>query len=154
LCISIYNTLVGNRGRYEDRIEFLFEDISLNQTFTISRPVRAVVGVSAELDLLRPTAPYEPPKPRAREPDGPMVDGIKPPALAAIKWVIKLPEAMIPEYVRPAIESGIRLEKIRRVERTLLPRNLNNETYARHWRVLLWIEEFQMKYALDPPSLL
>jgi len=135
----------GNRGRYQDRVEFIFDNVSLGQTFTIGRPVQAVVGVAAELEILRPTAPYEPPKPRVREPEGQVIEGERPSALAKINWVVTLPEAGVPDYIPSALERGVRTEQIQRVQRILLPRVLNEETYGKHWKTLLWVEEFQMK---------
>ncbi|KAG8930545.1 hypothetical protein FRC02_004060 [Tulasnella sp. 418] len=135
----------GNRGRYEDRTELVFEDTTLRQRFVITRPVKAIVGVAADMAMLQPTAPYVRPTPVVvtRAPETNVIEGIRPPALAAIEWVGRLPEAHVPLYVRDALEDGSVGDKVGRVRRTLLPQNLNSDTYGRHWKMLLWIEEIR-----------
>lgn len=138
----------GNSGYYDDRAELVFEDAALALRFTITRPLRAVVGEAAVLELLKPTAPYVRPKPKDRDPVEEVVDGIPPPALAEVKWAVPLPIAPVPKYIPPALAIGSRAEKTSTVRNTLLPRTLTHETYGRHWKTLLWIEEEQMRYVL------
>ena len=37
-----------NHGKYEDRLEILFEDVSIRQDFAIVRPLRLIVGVKSD----------------------------------------------------------------------------------------------------------
>ncbi|KDQ10484.1 hypothetical protein BOTBODRAFT_58037 [Botryobasidium botryosum FD-172 SS1] len=134
----------GNRGHYDDRIELVFEDTSLAQRFTITRSIRAVVGIKAELDALRPTAPYVRPERRARRPALDVVDGIPPPAMGKVRWVAHFPPYDILGTVTSALASGSIAEKAAHIKKTLLPPVLNSLTYARHWHYLMWIEEDQM----------
>lgn len=135
----------GQRGYYEDRIELTFEDLSIRQKFTITRAVRAVVGVAADFEALKPSAPY---KPRPRHPRDwaiPEEEGERPPALAMIKWVVPYPQAPVPQAVKDALISPVLKDRIRSVQETLLPRDLNDKTYARHFKTLLHVEEEQMQ---------
>ena len=47
-------------GRYEDRLEVVFENIQLKKRFTISRAVSATVGNKVDLEALKPKEPYIP----------------------------------------------------------------------------------------------
>lgn len=138
----------GNRGTYEDRLELIFEDRLAGRRFVIVRPVKAVVGIQADLTLLAPTAPYVPPQPRVREPESSVIDGIPPPQLAEITWVNQLPFADIPTFIHALLDGGSLADKIKRVRRDLLPRSLDFRTYGHHWKNLLWLEEIQAEYVL------
>lgn len=135
------------RGRFNDRMEFIFEDTSIHQRFAITRPIRAIVGVKEDLDALKPLAPYVRPKRRYYRPvaEQDVRDGIRPPALADIDWVVKLPQFPIPGEVFRAVMSGSRQDKVAKIRSSLLPDVLDTTTYARHWRTLLHIEEAQMR---------
>lgn len=133
----------GNRGTYEDRLELIFEDRMAGRRFVIVRPVKAIVGIQADLTLLAPTAPYRPPQPRVRDPESTVIDGIPPPQLAAITWVNQLPFADIPTFIHALLDGGSVAEKLKRVRKDLLPRYLDARTYGQHWKNLLWLEEIQ-----------
>ncbi|KAG9000495.1 hypothetical protein FRB93_012700 [Tulasnella sp. JGI-2019a] len=135
----------GNRGRYDDRLELVFADPVTLHRFVIARPIQAIVGVKADQELLKATAPYVRPAPRPREPELQVVDGVPPPALAKIIWDprIQLPFADIPAYVWAALDQQSKADTIRRIQNTLLPRFLSSTTYAKHWKILLWLDEIQ-----------
>jgi helicase MOV-10 len=136
----------GQRGYYEDRIELILVDSSIQQQFTITRAVRAVVGVAADYEILKPIAPY---KPRARQTGDwvePEDEGERPPALAMIKWVVPYPQAPVPQSVKDALISLVLKDRIRSVNETLLPSVLDDKTYARYYKTLLHVEEEQMQY--------
>lgn len=110
--------------------------------------MKATVGNAADLELLRPTAPYvrPPPRPR-RDREEQLVDGVKPPG-QNIKWVVRLPEAVLPISLRNILEShGGVAAKIDRVKR--LPVMQDGLTgagpsgYGRFWETLLHVEEYQ-----------
>ena len=135
----------GLPGRSNDRLEIVFLDSALQTQFVITRPLIAVVGVKADLELVKPSAPYNPRKRNEQEPEKEVIPGIKPQQLANIKWVVALPEAPIPK----SLEAVLRNSKGNIVSQTLgktwLPGTLNSETYGRHFKVLLHVEEAQMK---------
>lgn len=144
--MTVLFTPKGQRGRFDDRVELVFEDASIGQRFTITRTLRAVVGIQEDLDALKPIAPYIRPKFRRQDAgDKNITEGIKPPALAEIEWVVKLPMFGIPAEVFRALAAGSREDKVNRVRATLLPAVLNSSTYLRHWRTLLHLEEAQMR---------
>lgn len=68
-----------------------------------------------------------------------------PPQLASIKWVVDLPQSPLPQ----SLEAILRNSKLEIIVQTLkgtwLPGTLNSETYGRHFKVLLHVEEAQMR---------
>jgi helicase MOV-10 len=132
-------------GRYEDRVEIIFEDEKLGQQFVIVRPLRAVVGSQADHDLLKPKTPFVPRKRTARKPEQEVLPGILPPALNAIPYTVKLSKADIPNNLAETLSSGSSSEVIDRVRRIFLPKRWDSATYARHFKNLIWIEEHRME---------
>ncbi|KAF8581297.1 P-loop containing nucleoside triphosphate hydrolase protein [Ramaria rubella] len=131
-------------GRFQDRLEVVFLDINLQTQFVITRPLVAVVGSKADWDLVKPSAPYKPKRKGKQEPELEVIRGIKPPQIANITWVVDLPQAPVPK----ALENVLRNPKVKIVveslKRTWLPSELDSETYGRHFKVLLHVEEAQM----------
>jgi hypothetical protein len=135
-------------GRYEDRAEFLFDDIQLQKKFLISRTLRAIIGSKADHQLLRPSAPYVRRERVARQPEVTVVEGVKPASLKAIPYAFKLPIATIPKPLLSTLSSTrSSSEGVTRIKNVFLPSSLNSDTYARHFKHLLWIEEYQMECA-------
>lgn len=134
-----------NNGRYEDRAEFLFEDIQLKKKFFISRALRVIVGNKADHELLRPRAPYVPKERLERQLELNIIEGVAPPSLKAIPYVFKLPEAPIPKALLSTLSNGSVSEMVNRVRKVYLPAVLNSDTYPRHFKHLLWVEEFRME---------
>lgn len=135
----------SHNGRYEDRVEIIFEDEQLDRQFVIVRPLRAIVGSQADHDLLRPTAPFVPRKRRTREPETEVLPGVLPPALKAIPYVVKLPQAGIPKNLSETLSTGSSTDIIGRVRRIFLPKTWDCTTYSRHFKNLIWIEEYRME---------
>jgi helicase MOV-10 len=135
----------SHNGRYEDRVEIIFEDAKLGQRFVIVRPLRAIVGSQADHDLLRPKAPFVPRKRTAREPEKEILPGVLPPALNAIPYVVKLSLADIPKNLSETLSTGSSSDVIGRVRRIFLPRAWDHTTYGRHFKNLIWIEEHRME---------
>lgn len=141
-------TSSDQRGRFEDRVELIFEDPILKQRFAITRPVRATVGVKEDYEALRATAPYVRPKRQPEEPMKEIISGIPPPALAAIKWKVKLPLYPGPrDLLDVAYGIGSPKELSIRVRNAFLPERFDSDTYARTFHVLLWVEEERARYA-------
>jgi len=135
----------SHNGRYEDRVEIIFEDEGLGQQFVIVRPVRAIVGSQADHDLLRPKAPFVPRKRTARKPETEVLPGIPPPALNTIPYVVKLSLAAIPKNLSQTLSTGSSSDVVGRVRRIFLPKTWDSTTYSRHFKYLIWIEEHQME---------
>jgi helicase MOV-10 len=133
-------------GIYEDRLELIFEDIKLRQRFLIARSVRAVVAGPGYNDLL-PKAPFIPRKRTSRNRTTNIEPGEAPPALGTIRYVVRLPDAPIPEYIAKMLSNGGSLSSIFSQFRTsILPRKLQDTTYGRHFKALLWAEEHRSEY--------
>jgi len=152
------------RGRYEDRAEILFEDTQLGKEFVIVRALRVIVGSRADHAALKPTAPYVPRKRTNRAPASEVVPGVvslsrtrqgqfllgsqAPESNAVIRWVVPLPHAEIPTHISLALKHGSTRVQVENIKNTALPRSFDAATYGRHFKTLLWVEEFQMEYAV------
>ncbi|KAG8893509.1 hypothetical protein FRB99_001899, partial [Tulasnella sp. 403] len=129
------------RGRLGQKLELVFENRAVQQSFTIVRPVRAILGVQADQDTLLTRVPYVRRPRRVRTGIIAPIPGPLPPSCTSIKYVMKLPEYPLdPNVIIPGSEAE-RMEVIRR----LLPQELSAETYRRFWQTLLFVEEHQMK---------
>ncbi|KAF9648689.1 P-loop containing nucleoside triphosphate hydrolase protein [Thelephora ganbajun] len=137
------------RGRYEDRAEILFEDTKLGKEFMIVRPLRVIVGSREDHAALRPTAPYIPRRRTKRAPVNEVVPGVPPESNAAITWRVLLPQAEIPAHIILALKYGSTKVQIESIKRSALPRTFEAATYGRHFKTLLWAEEFQMENDLE-----
>ncbi|KAG9124505.1 hypothetical protein FRC07_011359 [Ceratobasidium sp. 392] len=154
MSLSVYFRPLGHRGYFSDRIEFNLHDTSLNKSFTITRPLRATVGNAADLELLRPVAPYVRPARRPRrDREEHLVEGIKPPG-HQIEWVVSLPRAIMPPPLRGILESRSTVsEKTERVRQ--LPgmqaglTGAGGSGYGRFWETMLHIEENQAQVDLE-----
>lgn len=137
-------------GRYEDRLELVFEDTQLNKKFVIARSLKVIVGNKAEHEALQPKTAYVP---RTRSthkiiPEQDIVEGVKPPALNAIRYVISLPKATIPTHLHNILASSETTAKVvSTVRQVFMPQDFNSDTYGRHFKQLLWVEEFKSEYA-------
>jgi helicase MOV-10 len=134
-----------HRGRYEDRVDIILEDVSIRQRFVITRSLRVTVGNKEDHELLKPRAPYVPRKRTRREPETEILPGVEPASLRAIPWVVPLPHADIPKNLSSILSQGSFTQVIGTVRRVLLPQALSSATYNRHFQSLLWIEEHRME---------
>ncbi|KAG9045676.1 hypothetical protein FS837_005860 [Tulasnella sp. UAMH 9824] len=133
----------GNRGRYEDRVEFTFQlPLQDNKEFTISRAVTATVSVTAHHQQLAPTAPYTRPK-RPPRGNGLGTDGDRPPNFERenAAFCYPLPNLEIP----PEILSIFHLQNASVDDKVDLIRQecARDPTYTGYWQTLLWLEECQ-----------
>ncbi|GLB39145.1 putative helicase [Lyophyllum shimeji] len=139
----------GYIGRCQDRLEFLFEDKQLRTRFVIARQLEGIVGNKADHDRLRPTTPYVPRAKSARQPEIKVVEGVRPPSMKAVPYVVPLPRALIPATLATTLSTGTLANKITRIRNVFLPREFNTAGYDRHFKHLLWIEEHQMERDLE-----
>lgn len=134
-----------HNGRYDDRLELIFEDEALNQRFVIVRPLRAIVGNKADYELLKPRAPFVPRKRVTREVETDVLPGILPPALNAIPYAVKLAKSPIPKNLSDVLSTGSPRDATQRVRRMFLPGAWDSSTYGRHFKHLIWAEELRME---------
>ncbi|KIO21487.1 hypothetical protein M407DRAFT_218212 [Tulasnella calospora MUT 4182] len=142
----------GNRGLYEDRVEFTFQlPLHDNKQFVIWRPVKATVTVKVHQKQLAPTAPYTRPKRRRREKKTFITDGIRPSNFERQKtaFCYKLPESEIPEDIRAIVQHGSVDAKVDLIRQERLPADLEPSTYPNHWQTLLWLEEYQAEKDME-----
>lgn len=92
--------------------------------------------------------PYIPRIRAPREPEIQVIEGVPPPSLSAITYVSTLPKADIPGHLLSAlaVSSGPSTseENIQSVQRAFLPKIFDAESHGRHFKTLLWIEEYKM----------
>lgn len=137
-----------HNGRAEDRLELFFQDVQLQSQFMITRPLQVIVGSQADHDMLKPKVPYVPRKRTERQPETDVVEGEAPPSLKAIPYIGKLPQSHIPNHLSISLSAGSTREVILRLQRVFLPSIINSETYAKHFKHLVWTEEFQMEWVI------
>lgn len=137
-------------GRYEDRVEFVFENTQVKQYFIISRMLRAIVGNAGEHETLAPKAPYVPRVRSTRNPIRKVVEGVKPPASNAIPYIGKLPKAAIPSGLASVLSSPEGTAKIiPEIRKRFMPAILNPKSYGPHFKLLLWAEQHQAECVIS-----
>lgn len=112
----------------------------------IVRAIRAISGDREDHEQFQPRAPFVPRQRTMRAPETEIVPGVRAPSLAVIPWIVPLPDATIPRNLSDAVTSGSTREIVERLRTSFLPISLNNETYGRHFKTLLWAEEHRMDY--------
>jgi helicase MOV-10 len=138
-----------HNGCYEDRIVLVLEDVSLGQQFVVSRPLRAIVGNKEDHELLKPKSPFVLRKRTRREPETEVISGEAPASTRAIPWVVKLPLGEIPKALAATLSRGSHADVMRALETSILPSVLTTNTYNRHHKTLLWVEEYRMEYNIS-----
>ncbi|KAJ3561909.1 hypothetical protein NP233_g9903 [Leucocoprinus birnbaumii] len=138
-------------GHYQDRVEIRFEDVTSKKQFIISRTVKAAVGDPSMYNELKPREPYVPRVPVTREPELKVVEGVKPPSQTAIPYVSRLPEAPMPKRLVSALttSSAASRENVQAIQSAFLPSSFDAESHGRHFKTMLWIEEFRMEQDLE-----
>lgn len=112
----------------------------------ISRTLIVIVANRVEHDIYRPLVPYVPRSRIDRRPMNEIVPGEKPPALMAITYVGRLPQAYIPtELYKSLARFRSTSEAVAQIKKTFLPTLFDSRTYAPNFKYLLWIEEYQME---------
>ena len=133
-------------GRYQDRLELLFEDTRLRKRFIITRELKAIVGNKEEHEELQPKTPhsYILRSMSKRNPILEVVPGIKPPTTSIIPYVVRLPKAHIPTDLEKILSSEDSIAKlILRLKSDFMPQVFNSKSHGQHFKHLLWIEEFR-----------
>jgi len=137
----------GYPGRYEDRLEFSFQDTILKQRFIITRTLKAIVGDKELFHELTPKSPYIPPQQGAKKEIGEFIGGVKPAALKAVQYKVKLQEAAIPKHLHDLLSSPEPIVRItKQIKDIFFPVPLSNFNYGIFFKRLLWVEEMKMEY--------
>ncbi|KZT24151.1 hypothetical protein NEOLEDRAFT_442878 [Neolentinus lepideus HHB14362 ss-1] len=136
-------------GHFEDRVEFVFEDVALKQQFVIVRFIRLIVGDRDVYERLKPTTPYTPRIRSKREPETKVFPGEAPPATNAVPYVTKLPPAPIPKSIASVMNTGTTKDKVNSIRNTILPKILDVASHGRYFKTLLWIEEKRSEEDLE-----
>ncbi|KAF7796423.1 hypothetical protein EIP86_007600 [Pleurotus ostreatoroseus] len=143
-------TKQSNTGIYYDRVELIFRDTKLNQQFVIARSIKAVIGDPDEYAAMQPKTPFVPRRRFVRDPENEVLPGDPPPAQNVIQWVVKLGQYPIPSFIADALSRPGSLEStIGQFRATVLPRQLDENTYGRFYKVLLWAEEHRSDRDLE-----
>ncbi|PBK68587.1 RNA helicase [Armillaria solidipes] len=135
-------------GRAEDRLDLVFEDLSLRTQFIISRPIHLIVGSKADHKALKPKSAYVPRERATRHPELNVVEGVQPPALTVIPYSIPLSFANIPKPLLDTISSGTVPEITKKVKELFLPQTFDGGSYGRFYQILLWVEEHKQSHDL------
>jgi len=135
-------------GRSEDRLEMILEDMQMKKHIMIARSLRVTVGSKADHEFLKSKAPYVPRQRTERPPESNVVQGEPAPALNAIPYKGRLTLVLIPKYLTEQLETGAAKDIIQNLKSLYLPAVVNNQTYSRHFKHLLWAEEVQMEWVL------
>ena len=123
-----------------------FLDLQTKKKFFISRALRVVIGNKEDHEQLKASKPYVPRSTVPKKPERKIIEGIKPPALTSIPYVKNLKLARIPKKLQDAISDGSTAEIIERIRSDFLPPTLNSQSLARHFKILLWVEEHRAQY--------
>ncbi|OCH84003.1 P-loop containing nucleoside triphosphate hydrolase protein [Obba rivulosa] len=129
-------------GNYEGHVEISFED-AVKRRFIIVRQVKAIVGDTADHELLKARIPY---KGRVRVPwrKGQMLlPGRRPPALDAVPWVKKLPAAPIPDFLSTILTTQPEDTAKATLCTSRIPETLDHQNHGKFFKLLLWTEEFR-----------
>ncbi|KAG8819128.1 hypothetical protein FRC17_010599, partial [Serendipita sp. 399] len=138
-----------SRGRFQDRLELIFHDITAQRRFAIVKSLSAIVSNREDYEVLKPSAPYIPKGARKREVVKEIEEGVRPPAIAEIKWTVSLPDYTMAKSMKTILDMQGMQEKIRLLRAGFIPRAFTRETHARMLHILLWIEEHQSSTDLE-----
>jgi len=129
-----------DRGHFQDRVELTFYDPAHTKRFVITRRISAIVGDKEDYGAIKATALYVPKHKIMREKVGSIDEGPKLRAIAEIAWKVKLGSYDIDKNLERYLDMDDWKERMKCI-RSTLPREVTRETYARHFRTLLHIEE-------------
>ncbi len=133
-------------GRYEDRLELVFQDTQLKKRFIITRTLSVIVGDKTLHEQLKPKTPYRPRTRTALKEIGKIVEGVKPKSSKTIPYVAVLPKATVPTPLQDLLRSSESIGRVtKQIKKIFLPEVLTSKTYGRFFKHLLWIEELKME---------
>lgn len=72
-----------------------------------------------------------------------------PESTKAIPWVVPLPFAGIPAHVASSLSYGTKDDQVVAIRATSLPQVFDSKTYGRHFKTLIWAEEYQMESVIN-----
>ncbi|KAL5514267.1 hypothetical protein ACEPAG_2355 [Sanghuangporus baumii] len=130
----------NDRGAFQNRLEFHFEIPALNRGFAMTRSVVARIGSNADYEALKVTKPYVVRKRTWGNKATRYIRGIRPQALAEIKWARQLKQYVTPIDVLSRDDLKP-FEKLNMIRSTLMFGEFGSNTYGRHLQVMLWVEE-------------
>jgi hypothetical protein len=134
------------RGRFEDRLEFVFRD-ARNDNFVITRPLKAIVGNDG-LAALAPTEPYRRPR-RARQREAEQqiisVERDEQPVNHSIKYKRSLVAADVPGAMEKILNQGSVEEQTNAFGSRYMPSALNFASFEQFWSNLVLAELFQAR---------
>jgi helicase MOV-10 len=133
----------GDRGRFQDQLELMFEDSRTGIRFAIVKPLMCIVGDDEDYELLCPIAPYVPKARVQREPVNEYVLGERPRVLSSMEWKVPLEEYKIPVPLRRALELTRERERLQTIRDQYMPRTFDASTHSFHFSRLLHVEEHQ-----------
>ncbi|KAH7327647.1 AAA domain-containing protein [Rhizoctonia solani] len=149
MAAQVYFNPRGQRGHFEDRLEFVFRDQT--GTFVITRPVSAISGTD-DLVALAPTAPYQRMRrARDRDVDQEIID------IEKEENILELPEVdykrrlrvdLIPDDMRAVLGRGRINIQVRNFGEQFLPGTLDMDTFQQHWSNLVHAEHIQAELDL------
>lgn len=132
-----------SHGHFQGRLELIFKDENLHQQFMIAKVYKAIVGKREDYEHLRPREPYKPRIRGSRAEVKEVVPGVESPALKTVPWVISLPQSKIPGPLERTLGTGSVGQVISTVRDAFLPAVLNSDSYGRHFKNLVWCEEYR-----------
>ena len=133
-------------GRHEDTLEIDFLDVRHYQRFSITRQLRATVGSRTDQEVLKPKAPYVRRKSVPLPLDGPIISPLRPPTWTETKWTTSLDQYGAPSNLIKATNNRRDGPKV--IAQRFMPSVFNEQTYGRHFQILLWVEEEQRRFDL------
>lgn len=132
-------------GRHQAQLELGFENMASKKRFVISRTIQAIVGDSRLHQQLKPTAPYIPRRPTAREPETNVLKGVKPPALSVISYATPLPRPEIPPRLLATLNASSSPWQVQKIKDMFLSFPLHQKNHGEFFKILIWIEEHRME---------
>lgn len=147
MSIEIQFTSHGQRGRFEDRLEFVLRD-SNNEVFVITRPLKAVVG-NDDLRALAPTVPYRRQR-RARQRTAEQttisIEEQNMPAVGLrVKYKRRLCHENIPHDMKHILSQGSMEERVNAFRDRFIPGRLNIASFEQYWSGLVRAELIQAR---------
>ncbi|CAE6366471.1 unnamed protein product [Rhizoctonia solani] len=143
ISVQIHFNPQRQRGRFEDRLEFVFKDN--DGTFVITRPVKAIAG-NNDLATLAPIAPYRRPRrAREREAVNQEVVEVEKDRRRPKKKSKRPPKSWsIPKRMRQLLSQATSEEQINAFREQFLPaEGLTASTFQKYWSSLVHAEHFQ-----------
>ncbi|GAA6038806.1 hypothetical protein JCM8097_002902 [Rhodosporidiobolus ruineniae] len=119
---------------------------SAPDTFTVQRPIRAVVGCKSDLDAFKAKEPFVPREKRPRRARATRDNTVSAPRDADFKqnipWTGKLPLYEAPSWLRLLLENNPVGQQVATLKRSLGDK-LTKEEYGRFWSTMLQAERIQ-----------